>query len=242
VFSANWETEGTRLVTDYGDENPLLMDYYNFAPELYNVKFQSRGDSTLTQKVVSAFETAGFHARATPKTESRGRDGRGFEGPGLDHGVFVPFIRMFGEKMPDEIPLVEVSLDNSLSPQQHWEIGSAIKELRKQGYLIISGGLPIHSFNNNMRGLIPELAGSLLHDFHNAVTEAVRIKDPATRREALQALTRHSGFRAAHPREEHFIPLYVAAGAGDALTGEEKNGETIVLADIYGMSTFAFGV
>jgi len=81
-----------------------------------------------------------------------------------------------------------------------------------------------------------------LHDFHNAIIQAVQIKDSTTRREALQALTRHRGFRAANPREEHFVPLYVAAGAGDAPTGEEKDGESIVLADIYGMSSFAFGV
>jgi len=144
--------------------------------------------------------------------------------------------------MPDNVPIVEVSIDEGLSTPQHWEIGSAIRELRKQGYLIISGGLLVHSFLDNFAAFIPELAGSLLHDFHNAVTKAVQIKEPAIRREALEALTQHSGFRTAHPREEHFMPLYVAAGAGDALAGEDEDGKTIVLADIYGMSSFAFGV
>jgi aromatic ring-opening dioxygenase catalytic subunit (LigB family) len=27
-----------QTVTDYGDENPLLMDYYGFPPELYNAQ------------------------------------------------------------------------------------------------------------------------------------------------------------------------------------------------------------
>jgi aromatic ring-opening dioxygenase catalytic subunit (LigB family) len=30
VLSAHWETEGGGVVTDYGDENPLLFDYYGF--------------------------------------------------------------------------------------------------------------------------------------------------------------------------------------------------------------------
>jgi hypothetical protein len=50
VFSAHWDTKGEQLgtqmrshrgtrsdahsVTDYGDENPLLYDYYGFAPEV----------------------------------------------------------------------------------------------------------------------------------------------------------------------------------------------------------------
>lgn len=33
VFSAHWETGGTTLVTDYGDENPLLMDCVLFPSE-----------------------------------------------------------------------------------------------------------------------------------------------------------------------------------------------------------------
>ena len=37
---------------------------------------------------------------------------------------------MFGEVMPDDIPIVEVSIDASLNPRQHWEIGSALKDLR----------------------------------------------------------------------------------------------------------------
>lgn len=74
VFSAHWETMGERLgnfngtayandltdlsltlVSDYA-ENPLLMDYYGFAPELYKLKFKSRGDSTLAQRVVDLYK------------------------------------------------------------------------------------------------------------------------------------------------------------------------------------------
>jgi 4,5-DOPA dioxygenase extradiol len=31
------------------------MDYYNFAPELYKLKFSSRGDAQLSQRVVELF-------------------------------------------------------------------------------------------------------------------------------------------------------------------------------------------
>lgn len=74
VFSAHWETNGERLgplnfayhvsyftkaqsaVTDYGDENPLLYDYFGFQPSLYQLKFKSRGDSTLSQHIVDLFK------------------------------------------------------------------------------------------------------------------------------------------------------------------------------------------
>jgi aromatic ring-opening dioxygenase catalytic subunit (LigB family) len=42
-------------VTDYGEENPLLMDYYGFTREFYELKFSSRGDAQLSQRVVELF-------------------------------------------------------------------------------------------------------------------------------------------------------------------------------------------
>ena len=47
-------------------------------------------------------------------------------------------------------------------------------------------------------------------------------------------LVKHRGFRAAHPRADHFIPIYIGAGAG----GPHANSK--VLAAIYGAPTFAF--
>lgn len=54
------------------------------------------------------------------------------------------------------------------------------------------------------------------------------------RKRAMVNLTKHPGFRAAHPREEHFVPVYVAAGAGEA-------GDVRVITSLYGAQTFAFG-
>lgn len=74
VFSAHWETEGERLgiyyhqiscirlteiiyiVTEYGDENPLLMDYFGFQEELYQLKFKSRGDPLLSERIVNTYK------------------------------------------------------------------------------------------------------------------------------------------------------------------------------------------
>lgn len=51
----------------------------------------------------------------------------------------------------------------------------------------------------------------------------------------MVALTKHQNFRIAHPREEHFVPLYVAAGAGE-------DGDVRVLSAVYGQHTVAFGL
>jgi len=233
VFSAHWETEGEQLVTDYGDENPLLMDYYNFDSELYKLKFSSRGDATLSSRVVQLFQNAGIRARLTTKDEARGLDGRGFEGPGLDHGVFVPFRLMFGEDFRG-VPIVQASIDGSLTPEGNWALGKAITSLREEGILILSGGLTIHNLRD-LASFVPESASLPFHRFNDAVASAICIADPDARKSALVTLTHHECFRSAHPREEHFVPIYVAAGAGE-------DGGVHILSGLYGCQAVAFGI
>lgn len=55
------------------------------------------------------------------------------------------------------------------------------------------------------------------------------------RNNALKAVTKHPFFRRAHPREEHFIPLYVAAGAG-------TDGGAEVVCKLHGALTIVFGL
>ncbi|TFK25074.1 Extradiol aromatic ring-opening dioxygenase [Coprinopsis marcescibilis] len=231
VFSAHWETSGERLVSDY-EENPLLMDYYGFSPELYRLKFKSKGDHELAKRVVELYRKAGHKARLTPVTESRGEDGRGFEGPGLDHGVFVPFRIMFGEET--QIPIVQVSIDSSLDPGKNWELGKAVAELRKEGILVLSGGLTSHNLRDRT-SFSPVTARQAHKEFDAAIHAAINLEDPAARKNALFELPKHPGFRASHPREDHFVPLYIAAGAGEG-------GEVKTIMNAYGVPTFAFGL
>jgi aromatic ring-opening dioxygenase catalytic subunit (LigB family) len=55
-------------------------------------------------------------------------DGLGKMSPGFDHGVFIPFRRMFG--LETDIPIIEVSIDSSFDPDTEWKIGQALDELR----------------------------------------------------------------------------------------------------------------
>ncbi|EJD05734.1 Extradiol ring-cleavage dioxygenase, class III enzyme, subunit B [Fomitiporia mediterranea MF3/22] len=232
VFSAHWETEGERLVTDYGDDQPLLMDYFGFDREMYELQFSSNGSSELSQRVVSAFTSSGFLARTTTKDQARGQDGRGFNGPGLDHGVFIPFRIMFGHTFTD-VPIIQASIDGNLSPEGNWAVGKAVAKLREEGILVLSGGLTIHTFQD-WSAFAESTAKPVYKEFNQAILEAVQKPEPELK-EALVNLTKHRGFRLAHPREEHFIPIYVAAGAGEG-------GEAKIVAGIYSAPTIAFGL
>jgi len=233
VFSAHWETNREIQVTDYGDENPLLMDYYGFDQELYEVKFKSTGSSALSNRIVEAFKKAGIPARTTPKLEPRGHDGRGFSGPGLDHGVFIPFKFMFGDEFTN-LPIVQASMDGSLEPDDNYRVGKAVDALRSENILILSGGLTIHNLRDTTCWS-ESTAKEPLKDFHRSIFDAVDIQDLPQRKEAMYQLVKHPGFRGAHPRADHFVPIYVAAGAGET-------GSVRVINAMYAGPAIAFGV
>ena len=46
-------------MTNYGGSNPLLMDYYGFEPELYQLQFKSRGDLKLAERIVQLYKDVG---------------------------------------------------------------------------------------------------------------------------------------------------------------------------------------
>jgi len=208
VFSAHWETRGHIEVMSY-EKNHLYYDYGGMPEELYQLTWDSVGSPAVAARVAELLNNNKVNAR----TISKGR--------GLDHGVFIPFKLMFPDPLP--IPLVEVSIDHGLDPQYHINIGAALEPLRDEGILIISGGLTIHSFREP-EAWDPKRAPKGFKDFEQAIVSSIDDHPSASERnEALKELTKHPFFRRAHPREEHFIPIYVAAGAGtQGLTPQEE--------------------
>ncbi|GAA5893130.1 hypothetical protein JCM6882_003893 [Rhodosporidiobolus microsporus] len=241
VFSAHWETpNGGGVVTDYGDANPLLFDYFGFPDDLYKVKFESKGNRALAERIVTLLQAGGIKgSRLSSKLEPRGEDGRGFAGPGLDHGVFVPFKLMFNDTAP--VPVIQVSISSSLTPASEYALGAALEPLRKEGVLIVSGGLTIHTFRD-FDAFSPRTAKPMYRDWERAIVEAAAVEDPAKRRAALFSLPLHPAFRAVHPREEHFVPLYIAAGAADAQSQSQAGARARTVCGLWGAKTVLFGV
>jgi aromatic ring-opening dioxygenase catalytic subunit (LigB family) len=131
---------------------------------------------------------------------------------GFDHGVFVPLKVVFPNA---EIPVVTLSLAASLDPALHLAAGRALVPLRDEGVLIVGSGMSFHNLRAYMR---PE-TGERARTFDDWLTRAV--ESPADERTALLAEWRKAPFAAfAHPREEHLIPLLVAAGAGSHAPGK----------------------
>jgi aromatic ring-opening dioxygenase catalytic subunit (LigB family) len=176
---------------------PMLFDYSGFPPHTYQLQYPAPGSPQLAKDVAALVEQAGMPARIDEK--------RGF-----DHGVFIPFLLMYPRA---EIPVVQLSLKTGLDPATHIELGRALEPLREQGVLIAASGMSYH----NLRGFYSEIQ-AVCDPFDEWLTAAA-CAEPQTRAALLTGWKKAPLARQAHPREEHLLPLMVAAGAAGADVG-----------------------
>ncbi|MGD1877374.1 MAG: DODA-type extradiol aromatic ring-opening family dioxygenase [Kiloniellaceae bacterium] len=192
VVSAHWLAP--RFTVASAAEPALIFDYQGFPPHTYRLTYPAPGAPDLARRVAGLLGAAGLDAREDPER-------------GLDHGVFIPLKLVFPEA---DIPVVPLSLQADLDPAAHLAAGHALAPLRDEGVLILGSGMSFH----NMRGYGNPRYGAPSDMFDEWLTAAVA--DPAGRDAALAAWADAPGGLQSHPRqrEEHLLPLMVAAGAG----------------------------
>jgi len=215
AISAHWEAP---LPTVGTAANPgMLFDYYGFPEHTYRLSYPAPGSPELAARVRNLLEGAGIATATDPK--------RGF-----DHGVFVPFLIVDPEA---KIPVATLSLQQDLDPARHIAIGAALAPLRDEGILIVGSGNSFHNLRSFLDG-----DGRAAAAFDGWLVEAATAPDPAVRNARLLEWEQAPCARACHPREEHLLPLMVAAGAAGNDIGRR------VFADAIGgkaISGFAFG-
>jgi aromatic ring-opening dioxygenase catalytic subunit (LigB family) len=214
VISGHWENPLPTL--NIAAKPGLLFDYYGFPEHTYRLKYPTAGAPELASRVRALLEDAGFKSDVETRR-------------GLDHGVFVPFLLISPKA---DIPILQLSLQASLDPGLHLALGRALAPLREQGVLIVGSGMSYHNLADMFSGRGAESAAA----FDAWLGEAV--KDPASRDQLLAKWRQAPGGAASHPREEHLIPLMVAAGAGQGERGVRSFGESIGGKQISG---FQFG-
>jgi aromatic ring-opening dioxygenase catalytic subunit (LigB family) len=193
VISAHWEE--TRPTVHYGAHPGMLYDYGGFPDFTYKITWPAPGDPGLAARTDELLKAAGF---STGQEESRG----------YDHGTFVPLMIAFPKA---DIPVAQLSLVRTLDPATHFAMGQALEPLRDEGVLIIGSGMSYH----NMRGFMSGDArvGAVSKRFDDWLADAAALPDPEERRARLVAWETGPGARECHPRSEHLVPLFVAAGA-----------------------------
>lgn len=215
VVSGHWE-ERAFTFTGAGDHPGLIFDYYGFPPETYRLTWPASGAPWLSALGAELLGVAGLPTAIDPH--------RGF-----DHGVFVPLKVAFPGA---EVPVVQMSLHASLDPALHLAAGEALAPLRREGVLVLGSGMSFH----NLRAMgDPRVAGPS-REFDSWLSEAAGA-EPEDRAARLANWAKAPFARLCHPREEHLLPLMVAAGAS-CERGAHDYGELVLGGAV---SAFRFG-
>lgn len=212
MVSAHWE-EAVFTVTA-AQRPAMIYDYTGFPPETYAIHYDSPGSPDLADHIVSLLRDAELPAQ-TSLTR------------GYDHGTYSVLRPMFPRA---DIPVVQLSLKASLDPTEHLRAGAALATLRDENVLIIGSGMSSHGPRAAMEKASPPFDDWLRHTM---------AQSGPSREQALAAWSKAPHARTVHPREEHLIPLLVAAGAARDEAATPVHGERLLGA--VAISSFRFG-
>ncbi|HKN96658.1 MAG TPA: class III extradiol ring-cleavage dioxygenase [Pseudonocardiaceae bacterium] len=187
VVSAHWEE--APLAIGATTTVPLVYDFWGFPEHYYQVTYPAPGAPALADSVRKLLSSSG-----TPVTDVPER--------GLDHGAYVPLVEMY----PDaDVPTLQISMP-TLDPVALLDVGRKLAPLRDEGVLIIGSGF----FTHNLRAIGSPTTPTWSAEFDEWGREALAARDV----DALLDFEHASpAGRLAHPRTEHFAPLFVAIGA-----------------------------
>jgi 4,5-DOPA dioxygenase extradiol len=125
VISAHWETAGTQVTAM---PNPrTIYDFGGFPRQLSEYKYPAVGSPELVEMIGD-----------TVKLSKVQPDHRW----GLDHGTWSILAHFYPQA---DIPVVQMSLDQTKGPEYHYALGKELRALRQQGVLIIGSGNIVHN-------------------------------------------------------------------------------------------------
>ncbi|MFE4665218.1 dioxygenase [Streptomyces sp. NPDC056716] len=189
MVSAHWEE--APLALGATETVPLVHDFWGFPERYYQVRYEAPGAPALAESVRKLLRAPGMPVQDIPDR-------------GLDHGAYVPLVEMFPAA---GIPVLQVSMP-TLDPARLMEIGRRLAPLRDEGVLIVGSGF----FTHNLAALRHTGGGvpSWSAEFDDWGRRALESRDWDV---LLDFLNKAPAGRYAHPRTEHFAPLFVTLGA-----------------------------
>jgi 4,5-DOPA dioxygenase extradiol len=212
VVSAHWES--APLALGATSTVPLYYGFYGFAARYYEVTYPAPGAPELADSVAKLLGGPGRPIHSDPER-------------GLDHGAYVPLVEMY----PDaDIPVLQISLP-TLDPAELYRIGHSLAPLRDEGVLILGSGFSTHNLRAVDLGL-PATAEppAWSSEFDNWMDQTLALGDADA---LIDFEVKAPAASIAHPRTEHFAPLFVALGAA----ADDASGvETTINGFWYGLS------
>src|SRR6476620_5588899 len=189
-ISAHWYIPA--LAVTAMEQPRTIHDFGGFPRELFEYQYPSPGSPKLAGRVAELLGD-GVHIDEQQW--------------GLDHGIWSVLCHVYPEA---NIPIVQLSVDETKPAEFHFEIGTRISSLREQGFLIMGSGNIVHNLHTYAWGRhVPEpydwavrfeneVKGLLLSGEHQPLVDYETMG-----REALLSI----------PTPDHYLPLLYVPGA-----------------------------
>ncbi len=194
VMSAHWVTNGHYLTGSIQPET--IHDFYGFPDLLYTIHYPANGLPALVEEVCTLTQFI------SPSTEW-----------GFDHGAWSVLNQMYPNA---DIPVLQLSINQKLSPFAEAELISQLQFLRNHGMLFIGSGNIIHNL-----GLI-NWQDPRPYDW--ALAFDSQVKDLLEKRDLEGLANYHTLGKPAQysiPTDEHYRPMLAAlalANSDDQIT------------------------
>lgn len=190
VISPHWRTHGLRIGASVKPET--VHDFGGFPAQLYALNYPADGAPDVALEVAEVLAQSGLAAQLV-------------DDQGLDHGAWVPLLHM----LPGApLPVLQLSLPVEFRSADALMLGRALAPLREKGVLIMGSGSLTHNLYEFRQTKI-EAPDTYVSEFVQWARNAVVAHDEA----ALVNFRGAPHSQRAHPSDEHYLPLLVAAGA-----------------------------
>jgi len=172
-----------------------IHDFGGFPRELFAVQYPAPGDPALAHEVRQLLAPLDVALDTSW---------------GLDHGTWSVLCHAFPNA---DVPVVQLSIDDTRAPQFHYEIGQRLRPLRDTGVLIVGSGDIVHNLHAYAWGRHPVEPYDWAARFETKVRELIGAGDHAP---LIDYSSHGKDALLSVPTPEHYLPLLYVLGATHA--------------------------